>query len=85
MAGEVKHIKFDYSKLRGRIVEVYGNLANYCRETGKDRSILSTKLHNGESMRQTLTVTIAKELNIPETEYKSYFFTPRVEKSELEE
>ena len=81
MTTEEKDIRFDYSKLRGRMVEKYGNLSNYCKESGRDRSAFNTKLNNGGFFRQEMIISIAKDLDISESEFASYFFTPQVEKS----
>ena len=82
---EDKEIRFDYSKLRGRIVEKYGSISTFCKDTGRDRSTINNKLLTGSGMRQDAIITIAQDLAIPETEYNLYFFTPLVEKSKLDE
>lgn len=81
MTVKEKEIRFDYSKLRGRIVEKYGNLTNFCQKTGRDRSAFNMKMLEGGNLRQEVIVAVAEDLDIPETDYKAYFFTPLVEKS----
>lgn len=73
-----KTLLFDYRKLRGRIVEVYGSVADFCDATGKNRSATSAKLSSGGSMRQEEILQYSEALGIGDYEYKDYFFTPRV-------
>lgn len=81
MTTREKDIRFDYSKLRGRIVEKYGSVANYCNETGRDKATFYTKLTTGGFFKQETIIAIAQSLDIPEAEYIAYFFTPVVVKS----
>lgn len=74
-------IQFDYRKLRGRIVEVYGSLSNFCDATGKNRSATSAKLSGGGSMKQEEIIQYASALGIGDYEYQDYFFTKKVKKS----
>lgn len=74
-------IQFDYRKLRGKIVEVFGSVSNFCDATGKNRAAVTTKLCNGGSMRQEEIIQFADALGIQDNEYQDYFFTKRVEKS----
>lgn len=71
-------LRFDYRKLRGKIVEVYGNGKSFAEATGISRSWLSTKLNEGSSMRQEEILIFAKALGIPDTEFVDYFFTTMV-------
>ena len=68
-------IKFDYRKLRGRIVEVDGNITSFCKRTGMNRSSVCHKLVDGRSMRQDEILNYADALGIGDYEYKTYFFT----------
>lgn len=77
-------VQFDYRKLRGKIVEVYGSVTNFCDATGKNRSATSAKLTNGGSMRQEEIVQYATALGIADTELADYFFAPAVKKSSPE-
>lgn len=74
-------IQFDYRKLRGRIVEVFGSISNFCDATGKNRAGVTAKLASGGSMRQEEIIQFADALGIQDNEYQGYFFTKRVEKS----
>ena len=71
-------VRFDYRKLRGKIVEVYGSTASFCKSIGKNRSAVSNKLKNGQSMRQEDIILYAHALGIPESDYSDYFFTAKV-------
>jgi hypothetical protein len=73
-----ERITFDYRKLRGRIVEVYGTGKAFAEANKIGRAWLSKKLADGSSLRQEEMMMFAKALDIPETEYSDYFFTPKV-------
>lgn len=75
--------EFDYSKLRGRIIELYGTQSDFCQKTGRNESTLSLTLNNKRAFTQEEIVTYAELLNIPGTEYVNYFFTPKVGKSQV--
>lgn len=75
-------MEFDYSKLRGKIKEVYGTQDSFAAEMKMGRVSLSQRLNNalqfsqGEIERACMLLGIATD-NIP-----VYFFTPKVQKSE---
>ena len=75
-------ITFDYRKLRGRIVEKYETITNFCNAVGFDRSSFTAKLKSGAGLKQATIITIAEALEIEDGEYSEYFFTPLVEKTE---
>lgn len=72
----------DYRALRGRIVEMYGNLTGFCKETGENYQQLSHKLANGEPISTRKIISLANALNIPESEIGVYFFKENVLKDE---
>lgn len=68
--------KFDYSKLRGRIVEKYTTCAAFAEAFGCSRSVLSAKL-SGTSPWTIAEVRRACELlDIKPEEIHLYFFVP---------
>jgi len=75
--------EFDYSKLRGRIVELYGTQQDFCQKTGRNESTLSLTLNNKRAFTQEEIATYAELLDIPGSEYVNYFFTPKVAKTQL--
>lgn len=63
-----------YSKLRGKITEVYGTQGKFAEAMGMDRSTLSLKL-NGKSEWSRIEVEKAcKLLGIPIQDVCIYFF-----------
>lgn len=65
----------NYSKLRGKIKEVFGSQDAFATAMGIDRSTLSLKL-NGKSDWTRLEIEKACPLlNIPIVEVYAYFFT----------
>lgn len=68
----------DYSKLRGKIVEVYGTLNAFAKAMDMSISALSQRLKDNVKW---CTPEIAKAcdlLGIPLEEAHLYFFTPKV-------
>lgn len=76
----MKKIKFDYRRLRGRIIEKYGTYTAFAKATGLKKSNLSAKLSN--SIRITFEEIIdwssPDKLDIPPTEIHAYFLCPEV-------
>lgn len=73
---EKRIIKYDYSKLRGKIVEVFGNQDNFAKAIGlSDRSV-TFKLNNQRDFKQTDIETIIKVLGIGREDIILYFYTP---------
>ena len=73
-------IRFDYRRLRGRIVEKYGTYTAFAAATGLKKSNLSAKLSN--SVRITFEEVIdwssPDKLDIPPAEIHAYFLSPEV-------
>ena len=76
-------IVFDFSKLRGRIKEIYGTQTAFAVAMLMNEATLSNKLNNNvefspkEIIRACLLLSIGlKDVNI-------YFFTLKVQKNEL--
>lgn len=65
---------FDYSKLRGRIRELYHTESAFAEALGMNRSTLSIKLNNQVDFDQKEILNITKVLNIPKEEIPLYFF-----------
>lgn len=70
---------FDYSKLRGRIVERYGTLGKFSRVIGVNPGWLSTMIAHGKPFRQDVIATIADTLEI-RGRIDEYFFAEPVAK-----
>ena len=71
-------MEFDYSKLRGRIVEVYGSNSRFVAEFGGTIQNFSLKLNNKIQFSQNDIRKIIKMLNIPLEDIGTYFFTEKV-------
>ena len=71
---------FNYNKLRGKIVEVFGTQDNFAKKLGISTNALSRKLNNKISLSQKEVIQWAELLGICEKDYKDYFFTIEVQK-----
>lgn len=71
-------MRFDYSKLLGRIKEFGYTQENLAKETGMTKATMSLKLNNKASFTQPEIEKIRKILGITYGEIGAYFFTPKV-------
>lgn len=69
---------FDYSKLRGRIVEKYGSQSAFVEEYGISENSFSKKMNNKVRFTSDDIVKITEMLEIPKDLVGVYFFTPKV-------
>lgn len=67
----------DYSKLRGRIREVYGSEGNCAKAMGYSRATMSYKLTGKIALTQTDIIKFSDLLDIDVQDYGAYFFTPK--------
>lgn len=72
------NIEFDYSKLRGRIVEVLGSIGKLAEEMGISIVALSRKLNNKTDFSTCDILLICQILDIPKEEIGSYFYLEKV-------
>lgn len=73
-----KPIVFNYSKLRGRIVEKYNTQGKFAEAVGlTDRSV-SLKLNNGIGFSQDEIINWCELLNLNSCEIPAYFFDTKV-------
>lgn len=72
-------MEFDFSKLRGRIVEKFGTCANFAEAIGKSSVWVSNRLNNIVfwSTDEIRDVCLPHVLDIPKDEIPAYFFTPK--------
>lgn len=66
---------YDYSKLRGKITELYGKSEAFAEAVGVSERTLSLKLNNKRSWKQPEIEKACGLLEIPCTEIPAYFFT----------
>lgn len=71
---------FDYSMLRGKIVEKFGTIGNFAAAIGVGRGWLSEKLKHGKPFRQDVILEMADALGIQTECITPYFFTRNVHK-----
>lgn len=71
-------VKFDYSKLKGRIVEKYGSQKKFALSINMNQSTLSTRLNNSSQWTQTEIIKSVKFLEIEYGDIPTYFFTQKV-------
>lgn len=76
---------FDYSKLRGKIKEVYNTQANFARAIGMGRCSLSQRLNNILDFTGSEMERSAKLLGLSKDEIPIYFFSPEVQKGEQQD
>jgi hypothetical protein len=74
---------FDYSKLRGKIKEVYGTQDNFAMALGIGRVSLSQRLNNILDFSQDEIHKACNILGINTEEIPMYFFKLKVQKHEL--
>lgn len=68
-------MKFNYNKLRGRIIELYGTIGKFAEEYDNSETILSKKLNNHVAFTQKEIIRLCELLNIDKSEIGDYFFT----------
>lgn len=71
---------FDFSKLRGRIIEKYGRYEALAESIGMSKAQLSDRLNNKVSFKPEEVYTMSRKdiLDIPCAEIPRYFLTPKV-------
>lgn len=69
---------FDFSKLKGKIIEKYGSQQHFAKEYGISENSLSLKLTNKMRFTSDDIIKISDMLEIPKEEVGNYFFTIKV-------
>ncbi|MDD2496230.1 MAG: DUF739 family protein [Tissierellia bacterium] len=72
-------MSFNYSKLKGKIIENYGTQAAFARGMNMSERTLSLKLNNKIYFRQDEIIKAASLLNIRAEEIREYFFIIKVQ------
>lgn len=75
-------IIFDFSKLKGRIKEIYGTQSAFAIAMLMNEATLSNKLNNNVEFSPKEIVRALLLLNIDFSKVKEYFFTLKVQKNE---
>lgn len=71
-------MKFDYSRLRGKIRELFGTQEAFAKEIGMSSASLSAKLNNQVDFSQSEINRAAELLEIDTKYIPVYFFTAKV-------
>ena len=74
---------FDYSALRGRIVEIFGSLSRFASEVNISRSSISQKMNNKMEWTQTDIEKARVALKLSIDDVPKYFFTQKVQEIKL--
>ena len=69
---------FDYSKLRGRIVEKFGTMSMFAEHLNISEVALSKKLNNKTSISREDMILWSNALGIPLEEYGAFYFAQKV-------
>lgn len=72
-------MKFNYSKLKGKIVEVFGTQRNFATAIGLSERSVSLKLNNITEFSQDEIFKIVQALGIDWNQIHDYFFTQYVQ------
>lgn len=72
-------MSFNYSKLRGRIIEKFDTQRCFAKELGVSERTLSLKLNNKIFFAQDEITRIAELLNIDSDKIQVYFFEKQVQ------
>ena len=70
---------YNYSKLIGKIIEVFGSQANFAKEMGLSERTISKKLNNRVPFKQPEITKAIKLLHLNEEDVQVYFFTKNVQ------
>jgi hypothetical protein len=73
----VLFVAFDFRKLRGRIIELYGTCANFAGVMERSNGWLSVRLNNVVPWQPDEMIAAARLLNISAEEIHVFFLTPK--------
>ncbi len=76
-------MKYDFSKLRGRIVEIFGKQEAFAKAIGISTRSLSLKLNNERYFKPTEISKAIDLLHLTPADIPTYFFTLLVQETEL--
>lgn len=75
-----KEISFDYSKLKGKIVEKYRTQNEFAKANNISSRAMSLKLNNNIGLSQNDIIKWCSMLGIEESQIGEYFFKIKVSK-----
>ena len=68
---------FDYSKLRGRIVEMFGTIGKFAEASGIRAEQFTSAFNQKRTFTQSEIIRICELLDIPDAEIGLYFFASK--------
>lgn len=71
---------FNYSKLKGRIVEIFGNQGNFAKAMGYSERSLSLRMNGKVPWKQPDILKAISLLRLTENDIQDYFFNLEVQK-----
>lgn len=74
---------FDYSKLRGKIIELFGTQACFAAAMGWSERTLSLKMNGIRAWKQPDICKAMALLKLSDKDIPSFFFKPKVKNIEL--
>lgn len=75
-------MKFNYSKLKGRIIEKFGKQENFAKAFGVSTATISNKLNNKTYWDNPEIAKVIELLEISPDEINDYFFNYEVQELE---
>ena len=70
---------FDYNKLRGRIVEKFGNQSEFANAMGLSERTISFKINGKRPRKQEDILKAIQILGLTDDDIQDYFFTLKVQ------
>lgn len=70
---------FNYNKLRGKIVEIYGSQIEFAKAMKWSEKTVSLKLNGKVPWKQTDIMTAVQILGLSESDIQDYFFAVEVQ------
>ena len=70
---------FDYNKLRGRIVEKFGNQSEFANAMGLSERTISFKINGKRPWKQEEILKAIQILGLTDDDIQDYFFTLKVQ------
>lgn len=74
-------MKFDYSKLNGRITEIFNSQKKFAKAMNLSERSISLKLNNQRYWKNNEITTACNLLLIPDNQIGDYFFKQEVQKT----
>ena len=75
----MRYLAFNYSRLKGRIVEKFGNQKNFAKAMNWSEKTLSKKINGDVFWRQTDICKALRLLDLTVNDVQEYFFETEVQ------